>query len=457
MLQKIEIFTPERLTIEGIEQTITEPIRSTHTIVSIATRATQKYALLVIGQQAVELTAEGLTRMVRHAEETGAELVYADYLEEKEGRETAHPLIDLQLGSVRDDFDFGPLVVVRTSSMKAVMPQMKRQNYEYAAFYDMRLRLSERGAFEHIGEPLYKAVECDLRQSGQKQFDYVDPRQREVQVEMEKACTAHLERIGARVTSEQVCGVDFVEKFAREASVVIPVFNRERTIGDAVRSALGQRTDFDFNVIVVDNHSTDRTGEIVEELAREDGRLVHLIPNESDLGIGGCWMKAVLNEQCGRFAVQLDSDDLYLDDSTLQRIVEGFHREHCAMMIGAYKMVNFDLEPLPPGVIDHREWTDENGRNNALRINGLGAPRAFYTPLLRRHPLPNVSYGEDYAAGLQLSGLYKIGRIYEPIYLCRRWEGNSDAALSQERINANNYYKDSLRTEEIRRRMSFKE
>ncbi len=457
MLQKIEIFTPERLTIEGIEQTITEPIRSTHTIVSIATRATQKYALLVIGQQTVELTAEGLTRMVRHAEETGAELVYADYLEEKEGRETAHPLIDLQLGSVRDDFDFGPLVVVRTSSMKAVMPQMKRQSYEYAAFYDMRLRLSERGAFEHISEPLYKAVECDLRQSGQKQFDYVDPRQREVQVEMEKACTAHLERIGARVTSEQVCGVDFVEKFAREASVVIPVFNRERTIGDAVRSALGQRTDFDFNVIVVDNHSTDRTGEIVEELAREDGRLVHLIPNESDLGIGGCWMKAVLNEQCGRFAVQLDSDDLYLDDSTLQRIVEGFHHEHCAMMIGAYKMVNFDLEPLPPGVIDHREWTDENGRNNALRINGLGAPRAFYTPLLRRHPLPNVSYGEDYAAGLQLSGLYKIGRIYEPIYLCRRWEGNSDAALSQERINANNYYKDSLRTEEIRRRMSFKE
>ena len=153
-----------------------------------------------------------------------------------------------------------------------------------------------------------------------------------------------------------------------------------------------------------------------------------------------------MDEHCGRFAIQLDSDDLYINHHVLQRIVDTFHEHQCAMVIGSYKMVNFKLEEIPPGIIDHKEWTPDNGRNNALRVNGLGAPRAFYTPLLRQIRIPNVSYGEDYATALAISREY---RIYEPLYLCRRWEGNSDADLNIQRVNANNYYKDKIRMIEI--------
>ncbi len=454
MLQKIEIFSPVDLGVEGVDQTIVGAICSSETLVGIAQKASKKFALLAIGGgRQIKISPENVAQLASVAEESGAELVYSDFDEEKAGTIARHPLIDMQLGSVRDDFDFGHIVVVRTSSLKALLPQMQKTDFSYAAFYNVRLLLSERGKFEHIEQSLYTALETDLRLSGQKQFDYVDPRQRDVQIEMEKAVTQHLSRIGALIRPDQVSTVEFTDRFDLEASVIIPVYNRERTIADAVNSALMQKTDFEFNVIVIDNHSTDRTTDILKEMATNDKRIVHIIPEETDLKIGGCWMKAVNDSRCGRFAVQLDSDDLYSSEQTLQSIVDGFHREHCAMLIGSYKMVNFQLEQLPPGIIDPREWTDENGRTNGQRINGHGAPRANVTAELRHHPLPNVSYGEDYAAGLRLSGLFKIGRIFEPIYLCRRWEGNSDAALAQEKINANNSYKDSLRSEEIRIRI----
>ena len=307
----------------------------------------------------------------------------------------------------------------------------------------------------HLGELLYTVEETDLRKSGQKQFDYVDPRNAEVQRECERICSEHLKAIGAWISPESVHDVAYAEGFEYEASVIIPVRNRVRTIEDAVCSALSQQTSFPFNVIVVDNHSTDGTTEVLERLKGKDSRLVHIIPKENDLGIGGCWDLAIRHEQCGRFAVQLDSDDLYSGTDSLQRIVDKFHQEHCAMVIGSYRMCDFQLQTLPPGLIDHKEWTDENGRNNALRINGLGAPRAFYTPLLREQGFPNTSYGEDYALGLAFSRRYRIGRIYEELYLCRRWEGNSDAALSHDRVNANNQYKDSLRTMEILARLKY--
>jgi glycosyltransferase involved in cell wall biosynthesis len=200
---------------------------------------------------------------------------------------------------------------------------------------------------------------------------------------------------------------------------------------------------------VIDNHSTDGTTEMTSKFTETDDRVVHIIPERNDLGIGGCWNEGIFHEKCGKFAIQLDSDDLYIDNNVISRVVETFYGQKCAMVVGSYKMVNFNLEELPPGLIDHKEWTPGNGRNNALRINGLGAPRAFYTPVIRRIRVPNVSYGEDYAVGLAISRHYQIGRIYEPLYLCRRWEGNTDAALDINRANANNLYKDRLRTIEL--------
>jgi len=390
-----------------------------------------------------------MERFLRTAEDTGAMLVYSDRYEKKGEDIARHPVIDYQAGSLRDDFDFGQLVLVRTCGLRDYVRETQR-TWRYAAFYDLRLYLSRKGSIFHLNEMLYTEVEKDLRQSGQRQFDYVNPRNRDVQVEMEQAVTAHLDAVGALVDTDKYFVPDFEEQpFDLEASVIIPVFNREKTIADAVRSALSQKTSFAYNVIVVDNHSTDGTTAILSRLSAEDGRLVHLIPSRDDLGIGGCWNLALDDSRCGRFAVQLDSDDLYSSPQTLQRVVDAFRKQKAAMVIGSYRMCDFDLNTLPPGLIDHKEWTEDNGCNNALRINGLGAPRAFFTPIVRQIRFPNTSYGEDYALGLAFSRHFRIGRIYDELYLCRRWGGNSDAALSTERINANNLYKDRLRTMEL--------
>jgi hypothetical protein len=379
-------------------------------------------------------------RMTQVIGETGAGLVYSDAADA--------PRIDYQLGSIRDDFDFGPVIAL---SVRDARQAKIAAGWKWGALYDLRLRLSTNHAIVRIPEPLYAASVNDMRPTGEKQFDYVDPRNRDYQIEMEQIATAHLKRIGAwlepRFSPVSTAGRTFPVK----ASVVIPVRNRERTIGDAVRSALSQRTDFAFNVIVVDNHSTDRTTAILREIG--DNRVKHLIPARRDLGIGGCWNEAIHSTDCGQYTVQLDSDDLYIDDGALRRIVAELEAGPYAMVIGSYTMVDFSLRQIPPGLIDHREWSRENGRNNALRINGLGAPRAFNTSIVRGIGFPNVSYGEDYAVALRISRDYEIGRIYESLYLCRRWEGNSDSALPQEVANRYDSYKDWLRTFELQARM----
>lgn len=422
----------------------------------MAQRAREPYILLYTKFDALCLGFHALTRMLTVAEDTGAQLLYSDhYTLSPDGQRSAMPLTDCQLGSVRDDFQMGSLLLIRTDGLRDYVAQASLPQYRFAALYDLRLFLSRRMLPVHMDEYLYTEVERDTRLSGQKQFDYVDPRNRDRQVEMEHACTAHLRAIGAYLPAGDFEEIDFSEgRFEVEASVVIPVRNRVRTIEDAIRSVLEQQTSFPFNLIVVDNLSTDGTTEAIRRFA-SDPRVVHLIPERDDLGIGGCWNLAVHSPHAGRFLVQLDSDDLYSSPSTLQRIVDAFHQQGAAMVVGSYRMCDFQLNTLPPGLIDHREWTDGNGRNNALRINGLGAPRAFYTPVLRRIQIPNTSYGEDYALGLMLSRRYRIGRIYDELYLCRRWEGNSDAALSQEKINRNNQYKDHLRTQEILARQQY--
>ncbi len=433
---------------------------STQELLEIAGKMTGDYLLLNLKPTIVEMGDNALPRLIRVAEETDAAMVYSDYLAVKEGETERHPVIDYQEGSLRDDFDFGQVVLIRTKWLKKWAEEVaadKNRHYQFAAWYDLRLFLSRCGLLFHLNETLYTIVEEDTRKSGEKQFDYVNPRNREVQIEMERACTEHLRQLNALIDTTSYGYIDFNERdFEVEASVVIPVFNRAKTVADAVKSALSQETKFAFNVIVVDNHSTDGTAEILAELARENGKLIVLNPHRRDLGIGGCWNLAINNEHCGRFAVQLDSDDLYSSPQTLQKIVEAFHEQRAAMIVGSYRMCNFQLETLPPGIIDHREWTDENGPNNALRINGLGAPRAFFTPLARQIQFPNTSYGEDYAMGLAFSRQWRIGRIYDELYLCRRWEGNSDAALPVEKVNANNLYKDRLRTMELmaRRKMN---
>ena len=362
------------------------------------------------------------------------------------------PTNEYQEGSLRDDFDFGPLVLIRTEALREFLTTHPEE-MQHAALYQLRLHISRTGRLVHIDEYLYTEHEHDIRTSGEKQFDYVDPRNRQIQVEMERACTTHLKAVGAFVDHHDLRDIDTeAGEFPYEATVIIPVKNRAKTIGDAVRSVLSQEASFPFNLIVVDNHSTDGTTEILSQLATTNDRLHIVTPERHDLGIGGCWDLAIRRSECGRYAVQLDSDDLYSDPHTLQRIVDTFRQERCAMVVGSYRLCNFALETLPPGIIDHREWTEENGMNNALRINGLGAPRAFYTPVLREIGFPNVSYGEDYAVGIAISRQYRLGRIYDPIYLCRRWEGNSDAALSPDRVAAHNHYKDSLRTQELRAR-----
>ena len=431
------------------------PLTASAVLRQLAGHSQQRYMAIVTRPVVIRLGQGALERMLRVADDSGAAMVYAD----REG----HPAIDYQLGSVRDDFDFGSLWLVR-SQLVCEWAQKTDSDWQFGGLYDLRLYLSRQGELLHMNERLYSEDETDLRASGEKQFDYVNPANREVQVEMEQVCTRHLEQIGARIDTTSALNVDFGEQdFDVEASVIIPVFNRAKTIRDAVESALSQETSFAYNVIVVDNHSSDGTGEILSEMVKANGEkssaapaaapsLIVIMPERHDLGIGGCWNMAVNDPHCGRFAVQLDSDDLYSSPRTLQRIVDEFYRRKCAMVVGSYRMCDFELNTLPPGLIAHREWTDENGPNNALRINGLGAPRAFFTPLLREVQLPNTSYGEDYAMGLWFSRRYRIGRIYDELYLCRRWGGNSDAALSVERVNANNLYKDRLRTLEIRAR-----
>ena len=425
---------------------------STKAIREIADKTSSEYTLIYTKPLPLQPGPWAIERLVQAAEDTGAGMVYSDYYALKEGKLQPNPVIDYQKGSLRDDFNFGSLLLYRTSALKSAAEVMDTEYY-HAGLYDLRLKVSQTHRLFRMPEFLYTEVETDTRRSGEKQFDYVDPRNREVQIEMEKACTQHLKDIGGWLKPEFL-SVDFAEgNFPVEASVVIPVRNRAKTIEDAIRSVFGQQTTFDFNLIVVDNHSTDGTTEILYRLADEDKRLILIVPERNDLGIGGCWTTAVMDSRCGKFAVQLDSDDLYIDNHVLQKIVETFYSEQCAMVVGSYQMVNFNLEEIPPGLIDHREWTPDNGRNNALRINGLGAPRAFYTPVLREIRIPNTSYGEDYAVGLRISRHYQIGRIYEPLYLCRRWEDNSDAALDVVKTNNHNLYKDRLRTMELLARM----
>ena len=436
---------------EGCTFVITDRLESSNTIVSIAENTDADYVMICTRHTTIGWGNNTLERFLRVADDTDAVMVYADHYKMVEGKMEKHPVIDYQSGSLRDDFDFGSLWCIKAQALADYIAQTDREEYQFAALYDLRLYLSRVGEIFHLNEFLYSEAELDTRKSGEKQFDYVNPRNREVQIEMEKACTQHLGKVGALIDTTFYRQPDFGEQdFEYEASVIIPVFNREKTVADAVKSALGQKASFKFNVIVVNNHSTDRTGEILDELKVDN--LIQIVPERTDLGIGGCWNEAINSSFCGKFAVQLDSDDLYSSPKTLQKIVDAFYKQKAAMIIGSYRMCDFDLNTLPPGLIDHKEWTDENGCNNALRINGLGAPRAFFTPLVRQIQFPNTSYGEDYALGLAFSRRYRIGRIYEELYLCRRWGGNSDAALSVEKVNANNLYKDRLRTMELKAR-----
>jgi len=424
-------------------------LTSSETVRRVAAATTTPYAFWVLHDTGIALGQFAAQRFASVAEATGAGMVYSDYYDIKDGAQVAHPVIEYQSGSIRDDFNFGSVVVADAAALRAAATEARGGRYRYAGVYAMRLAIARRSSLVRIGEFLYSKEERDVRKSGEKQFDYVDPRNRDVQIEMERAATEYLKDIGAYL-KPQFTPVNLEEgDFPVQASVIIPVRNRASTIGDAIASALRQQAPFPFNIIVVDNHSTDGTTDILRAVAEKDPRLVHLIPARKDLGIGGCWNEAVHSPLCGRFAVQLDSDDVYSDETTLRRVVDAFHSGKCAMVVGSYRMTNMKLQEIPPGVIDHREWTPANGRNNALRINGFGAPRAFFTPILRQLTVPNVSYGEDYAVALAICRCYVIGRIFEPIYLCRRWEGNSDADLDIAKQNAFNHYKDKIRTFEI--------
>ena len=446
------LVTDEIPPLDGCQCLRVNGLHASETVRRITAKVATPAALLLLRDAEIEIGPFALERLLAVREATGAGLVYADHAVVQGHDRAPHPLIDYQEGSLRDDFDFGPLLLLDGEALQQAADEGRGDAFEFAGVYAARLAVSRKYPVVRIGEPLYSTIETDERTSGERGFDYVDPRNRALQIEMEAAVTYHLQKIRARL-EPPFKPVRFAkEGFPVEATVVIPVRNRVHTIADAVESVQRQEPPFAFNLVVVDNHSTDGTTEILRKIAARDERVIHLVPGRQDLGIGGCWNEGAYHEQCGRFTVQLDSDDLYKDGTTLEQVVEVFLSERCAMVIGSYQMTDFELRPLPPGVIDHREWSANNGPNNALRINGLGAPRAFYTPLLRQLKIPNVSYGEDYAIGLALSREYRIGRIYDPVYLCRRWEGNTDANLDIGRINANNQYKDQLRTFELRAR-----
>ncbi len=425
----------------------------------IAAKATAPYTLVYLSHQYIQLGYLALDRMLSVAEMTGAGMIYADHYKlTADGHRVEAPTIDYQLGSLRDDFNFGSVILLRTQALQQTACRLTN-DYRAAGFYDFRLKLSQSYPIVHINEYLYSEVELDNRKTGERLFDYVDPKNRNSQIEMEQACTEHLKAVGGYLAPGDFKQTQVDQGyFPVEASIMIPVRNRIRTIKDALQSALNQKTSFDYNVFVVENgpecHSTDGTTELVDEMAQADPRIIHLVTDRRDLGVGGSWNLAAHDARCGRFIAQLDSDDVYADEHTLQKIVDAFYAQQCAMLIGAYTLTDINLNVLPPGVIDHKEWTPENGRNNALRINGLGAPRSFYTPVLREINLPNVNYGEDYALGLAISRNYGIGRIYEPIYNCRRWDDNSDGDLSIEKENRNNTYKDRMRTWELMARIA---
>jgi len=421
---------------------------STKAIKAFAKNVTTPFTLLYIKTLPLDLGQNALRRIMQASNSSGAGMVYSDFFEQKEGTLKPHPVIEYQDGSLRDDFDFGSLLLFRTDAFVDAAQHMDEE-FELAGLYDLRLKVSQNYKLVHLPELLYTELELDTRKSGEKMFDYVDPRNRFKQIEMEKACTAHLKAVGAWLAPKFQEIAFSAGNFKYEASVIIPVWNRAKTISEAIKSVLSQEVDFKFNLIIVDNYSTDGTTEIIKSFADSDDRIVHVIPKRKDLGIGGCWNEAVNHPDCGKFAIQLDSDDLYIDNTVIQRVVASFYDQNCAMVVGSYKMVNFKLEEIPPGLIDHKEWTPNNGRNNALRINGLGAPRAFYTPVLREIQVPNVSYGEDYALGLAISRHYQIGRIYDPLYLCRRWDENSDSSLDIVKANTHNFYKDKIRTLEF--------
>ena len=422
------------------------------TLRAAAGEASAEFTLFYTRPTSLSLVHYALERMLQVADDTGAAMLYSDRFVSKGGEVVPAPVIDYQDGSLRDDFEFGGLLLFRTSALKEAASRMT-VDYEAAGLYDLRLKVSQRGRLEHIGEYLYYEIETDLRQSGEKLFDYVDPRNRSSQIEMEQAVTDHLKAIGGYL-APSFKTVDITEgAFAYEASVVIPCKNRVKTIGDALRSALSQKTDFPYNVIVVDDNSTDGTVDVIKSFLG-DPKLVYIAQDPTWHAIGGNWNAAIHHPDCGRFALQLDSDDLYFDENTVQKFVEAFRAQGCAMVVGCYRMTDFDLNPLPPFVVEHREWTLENGRNNALRINGLGAPRGFWTPLLRKLNFPTTKYGEDYAVGLRISREYQIGRVWDVLYTCRRWGGNSDSDLSIEKVNANNFYKDRIRTWELHARIA---
>lgn len=426
---------------------------------TIATQAKAPYTLIYLHHGFIQLGYLALERMVSVAEMTGAGMIYADhYKMTADGKRLEAPTIDYQQGSLRDDFNFGSVVLLRTDALKSTAEKLTA-DYKAAGFYDFRLKLSQHHTLVHVNEYLYSEVELDNRKTGERLFDYVDPKNRASQIEMEQACTEHLKAVGAYLEPGDFRPTHVDEgTFPVEASIMIPVRNRIRTIKDALQSALSQKTSFAYNVFVVENgpecHSTDGTTELVAEMAKADPRIIHLVTDRRDLCVGGSWNLAAHDARCGRFIAQLDSDDVYADKHTLQKIVDAFHEQQCAMLIGAYTLTDIHLNILPPGVIAHKEWTPENGRNNALRINGLGAPRSFFTPVLREINLPNVNYGEDYALGLAISRDYEIGRIYEPLYDCRRWDDNSDGDLSIEKENRNNVYKDRMRTWELMARIA---
>lgn len=427
-----------------------DALNSSDTMLKIAEAAKAPYTLLYTKYNNLVMGYCALDRFVRLAGDSKAGMMYADSYTVIEGKKSNAPVIDYQEGSLRDDFNFGSVLFFNTEVLKKAAAGID-VHYTAAGLYDLRLRLSRIAPIVHINEYLYSDVTVDNRKSGEKIFDYVDPKNRGVQIEMEKACTAHLKAVGGYL-EPKFDEIDFNKgNFEYEASVIIPVRNRIRTIRDAIRSVLSQKTDFPFNLIVIDNHSTDGTTEAIDEF-KDDPRLVHIVPQRDDLGIGGCWNAGVQHPKCGKFAVQLDSDDVYSDENTLAKMVAAFYEQKCAMVVGTYMLTDIDKNPIPPGVIDHKEWTPENGRNNALRINGLGAPRAFYTPVLREIHVPNTSYGEDYALGLAFSRHFQIGRVYDVVYLCRRWEDNSDAALDIVKMNNNNLYKDRIRTWELQAR-----
>lgn len=429
-----------------------DSLRSTETIKKIASKANTEYTLIYTKSADLRLGMFALDRMLQIAKDSGAGLVYADHYQSANDEKKNSPVIAYQKGSLRDDFNFGSVLIYKSENLKKAVSEMDTA-YKFAGLYDLRLKVSQRAELVHINEYLYTEVENDTRKSGEKIFDYVDPKNRDMQIEMEKACTDHLKKTGAYLAPE-FKKVEFNQsEFEYEASVIIPVRNRIRTVADAIKSVLNQKANFKFNLIVVDNYSTDGTTEAIDKFA-SDERLIHVIPENKELGIGGCWNAGVHHPKCGKFAVQLDSDDVYSDENTLQKIVDAFYAQNCAMVVGTYMLTDFDMNMIPPGIIDHKEWTPENGRNNALRINGLGAPRAFYTPVLRDIKVPNTSYGEDYALGLYFSREYQIGRIYDVLYLCRRWDDNSDASLDIVKMNAHNTYKDRIRTWEVEARIA---